>query len=373
MDRPEISLIVPTLNEAANLPALAERIHAALAGRAYELLIVDDDSQDDTPAVCAALAERFPLRLITRPRPDNGLSGAVLLGMKEACGDILVCMDADLQHPPESLPGVIAPLRAGDADFVIGSRYAAGGSIEHGWTPYRWLNSRVATLLARPFAGRVADPMSGFFALHRATYEQALRLTPLGYKIALELLCKCRVRRVREVPIHFGRRVAGESKLSLREQFRYLEHLSRLYDFSFPRAVPISKFVIVTVLSWAVALCNVVALSAGGWRTLPAVAWGYALVILTTAIFHARYVRTQRDFLVRPHPWVDFFLASLGEWATCVGMAWYLVWRAPAASVAEVTVLSFAAALATRYAMRKELLLDVRGLRHEVRKDEMLP
>ena len=373
MDRPEISLIVPTLNEAANLPALAERVHAALAGRAYELLIVDDNSQDGTPAVCATLAERFPLRLIVRPHPDNGLSGAVLAGMAEARGGVLVSMDADLQHPPESLSAVVAPLENGDADFVIGSRYAVGGSIEVGWTPYRWLNSRVATLLARPFAGRVADPMSGFFALRRETYEQAQRLTPLGYKIALELLCKCRVRRVSEVPIHFGRRVAGESKLSLREQFRYLEHLSRLYDFSFPRAVPIAKFGVVTALSWLAALWYVLGIGVAGWRTLPAVVISYGLVILTTAIFHARYVRTQRGFLSRPRPWRDFVVASAGEWATCAGVAWYLSVRATAASAVEVAVLSFAAALATRYALRKELLLDVRGLRHEVRKDEMLP
>ena len=82
-------------------------------------------------------------------------------------------------------------------------------------------------MLARPFAGRTLDPMSGFFALTRERYRSAQRLTPLGYKIGLELMCKCRVKRVREIPIHFATRQRGRSKLTLREQLRYVEHLSR--------------------------------------------------------------------------------------------------------------------------------------------------
>ncbi|HEX8324483.1 MAG TPA: polyprenol monophosphomannose synthase [Tepidisphaeraceae bacterium] len=372
MNAPEISLIVPTLNEAANLPALAERVERALAGRAYELLVVDDNSRDDTVAVCRGLAERFPLRLLVRDAPTDGLSGAVLHGMDAARGELLVVMDADLQHPPEALPALIAVLEKNEADFVLGSRYAAGGSIEGNWSPYRRINSRVATLLARPFAGHVADPMSGFFALRRASYEQAQRLTPLGYKIALELLCKARVTRVREVPIHFASRQAGESKLSLREQFRYLEHLSRLYDFSFPRLSPIAKFAFVTGLSWSIALAYFTALIVSGRTVFVSIIVSYGCVILTTAVFHARYVRTQRGFLLRPSPWRDFALASVAEGATCAATAAYLQHRAHGALALEVALISYTAALAARYVLRKELLLDVRGLRHEIRKDEML-
>jgi dolichol-phosphate mannosyltransferase len=372
LDTPQISLIVPTLNEAANLPALAERVDRALAGRSYELLIVDDNSRDDTVAVCERLVPQFPLRLIVRTTPTDGLSGAVLHGMAQARGELLVVMDADLQHPPESLPAVIAPLESDDADFVIGSRYVAGGTIEGKWTLYRRLNSQIATLLARPFAGKVADPMSGFFAMRRESYEHAQRLTPLGYKIALELLCKARSKRVREVPIRFGQRVAGQSKLSFKEQFRYLEHLSRLYDFSYPRLVPIAKFAIVTVLSWLVAWFYIEQVRAAGWSVFWSVVLSYGCVVFTTAVFHARYVRTQRGFLLRPRPWWDFAFSSVLEWSVCAAAAAYLVWRAPAAGLLEVCGLSFLAALAARYVLRKEMLLDVRGLRHEVRKDEML-
>lgn len=372
LDSPHVTLIVPTLNEAANLPAVAERVDRALAGRAYELLIVDDNSQDDTRSVCRELAAKYPLRLIVRQHPKDGLSGAVLHGMAEARGEVLAVMDADLQHPPEALPSLVALLENDEADFVIGSRYAAGGSIEGEWSVYRQLNSQIATILARPFAGKVADPMSGFFAMKRISYEQAARLTPLGYKIALELLCKARVKRVREVPIHFGQRTAGESKLSFKEQFRYLEHLSRLYDFSYPRLVPIAKFAFVVMLSWLVSVAYFWMLRQTGWAVTPAIIFSYGCVVFTTAIFHARYVRTQRGFLLRPFPWWDFGFASAAEWLACAAVATYLTHRAHDAHPLEVGAIAFTAALAVRYVLRKELLLDVRGLRHEVRKDEML-
>jgi glycosyltransferase involved in cell wall biosynthesis len=394
-----ISVIVPALREASNLPALAERVHAALAPRAYELLIVDDNSPDDTRAVCDRLAATYPLRLIVRDVPKDGLSGAVLHGMAAATGDVLVVMDADLQHPPERLPQLIDPVLGGGYDFVLGSRYVAGGSIEEGWTLYRRINSVLATLLARPFAGKVADPMSGFFALRRADYTAAKRLTPLGYKIGLELLCKVRARSVCEVPIHFGRRAAGESKLGLREQFRYLEHLSRLYDFSYPRLSPMLKFAVVTLLSWLIAAAcfTLLAASSAGASpgVVPAIAAAYAVVIGVTALFHARYVRTQREFLVRPSPWRDFAIAAGCEWTACVVTAIYLDARlrpTPLAGIAgaggfvdrllrlseterpyEILLLSFFVALLARYALRKELLLDVRGLRHELRKEELTP
>jgi dolichol-phosphate mannosyltransferase len=370
-----LSVIVPALNEAANLPTLAERIHAALGGRTYELLIVDDNSRDNTQAVCAELATKYPLRLIVRTEPKDGLSGAVLHGMAEAKGEYLAVMDADLQHPPEKLPDLVAPLERGEADFVIGSRYIEGGTIETGWTFFRRINSGVATLLARPFAGRVSDPMSGFFALRRSDYASATRLTPLGYKIALELLTKCRVQRVKEIPIHFGKRLAGESKLSLKEQFRYLEHLSRLYDFSFPRLSPILKFLIVMAFSWFagwIYYLNLLSIHATPTR---AAAAAYLWVIAVTAVFHARYVRTQREFLVHHHPWRDFWLAAAAEWLTCIAAAWYLSRHLDPGKTSEthLLLLSFAAAMIARYVLRKELLLDVRGLRYEVRKEELLP
>ena len=370
---PQISIIVPALNEAANLGPLVEQIDAALAGRSYEVIVVDDNSKDDTQQVCARLSERYPVRLIVRTDPKNGLGGAVLHGMSEARGDVLVVMDADLQHPPGKLPELIGLVERGETDFALGSRYVPGGSTGERWGLVRRVNSRVATWLARPFAGAVSDPMSGFFALRRETFARGRRLTPLGYKIGLELMCKCRVRDVREVPIHFAERTRGQSKLTVREQFRYLEHLSRLYDFCFPRLSPIVKFLIVTAISWFVAFAVFVLLLKNRWAGPPwATSIAYLFAAAVTALFHGRYVRTQREFLVRPRPWLDFTFSSLAEWAACSLTAVYLTVRLESPHDLELFFFPFGVALLVRYVLRKEFLLDVRGLRRLPRDEEIV-
>lgn len=372
-DIPSVSIIIPALNEGANLAPLAERIDAALRGRErrYEMIVVDDDSRDQTRAVSLELSKRLPYRLIVREQPRDGLSGAVLHGMAEAHGEYLVVMDADLQHPPEKIPELLHPLESGQAEFVIGSRYVQGASTAEKWGVLRRINSRAATFLARPFAGATSDPMSGFFALKRSTFDRAQRLTPLGYKIGLELMCKCRVRAVREIPIHFAERTRGESKLTLKQQFRYLEHLSRLYDFTFPRASPVVKFLIVLALSWLAGLAAFAALLETPIAPPRAVTLAYLLAILVTALFHLRYVRTQREFLVRPRPWTDFVLISAAELLTATLAAMWVVWRIDRYTRIELFVIPFAVATVVRYVLRKELLQDVRGLRREIRRDEL--
>jgi dolichol-phosphate mannosyltransferase len=368
---PAISLIIPTLNEAENLPLLIPRIATALDGRSYEILIVDDNSRDATPTVCAELARIYPLHLLTRTLPKDGLSGAVLYGMAQAHGETLVVMDADLQHPPERLHDLLAPLESQQADFVLGSRYVPGGSTGGKWSLFRKINSRIATILARPFAGQTHDPMSGFFALRRQTYQRAQRLTPLGYKIGLELMCKCRVKNVREIPIHFAERTHGQSKLNFKEQVRYAEHLSRLYDFTFPHFSPIAKFLIVTALSWLLGMGIARLLFAtplGHWR---AVACSYAAVLAVEAIFHRRYIRTQREFIISKQPWTEFALIAIVEWMTCATAALWVAQRVIGPSGLEIVLLAYSAATVARYVLRKELMQDLRGLRRDLRKDEL--
>jgi hypothetical protein len=235
---PKVSIIVPTINEADNLPLLLARIAAAMAGTAYEILVIDDGSTDGTEQACRRLAESHPIRLHIRQEPVGGLSGAVVRGFALARGGVLVVMDADLQHPPEALPSLVAPLFAGAACMVIGSRHVAGGRIAGEWGLIRRLNSTVARILARPLIGPIRDPMSGFFALRRETFAQARRLRPAGYKIGLEIMCKCPVGTVVEVPIDFNLRTHGRSKLNLTQQITYLIHLGRLYAARLvPRAV----------------------------------------------------------------------------------------------------------------------------------------
>lgn len=236
-----ISVIVPTYRESANLVELARRIFAATeaARLQAELLIVDDDSQDGTEQVVGQLiAEGLAIRLIVR-RGQRGLASAVLRGFAEAQGRWLLVMDADLSHPPEKIPEMMAPLQAGHADFVIGSRYVPGGG-SPGWAWHRRLISRSAALLARPFTN-VKDPTAGFFALGRETWQSAAGINVVGYKIALELLVKCRPRKVTEVPITFVDRKAGQSKLTAAVQWQYLRHLGSLFGFRWPVATTVLR------------------------------------------------------------------------------------------------------------------------------------
>ena len=222
---------MPTFREAESLPELIDRVGKLRAAGTsiLELLIVDDDSQDGTEELMQSRPEPW-VRLIVRKR-ERGLSQAVLEGLRQAKGDILVVMDADLSHPPEVIPTMLAALNQG-ADFVVGSRYIEGGTTADSWGLFRFINSRVATYLARPLT-RITDPMSGYFALPRAVFERAENPSPVGYKIGLELLVRCHCEHVREVPIHFANRLRGTSKLTLAQQLLYLKHLARLYRFKF--------------------------------------------------------------------------------------------------------------------------------------------
>lgn len=226
-----VSVVVPTYNERANFRPLATRVFATLSPAHCELLIVDDDSPDATAAECAAVAAEtgWPLRCIMR-RGERGLATAVIRGLREARGELIVSLDADLSHPPEAIPALLEALRDPRVNMAIGSRFVPGGRVDLHWPLHRRLNSLVARLLARPLTP-VRDMMSGFFAVRRADLWLA-GLDPVGYKIALELIVRHGWTNVVEVPIIFSDRAAGKTKLSVAEQLRYLRHLARLYRFT---------------------------------------------------------------------------------------------------------------------------------------------
>lgn len=221
-------MIVPTYDEKDNLDELVRRISASLesAGLEPELVIVDDDSPDGTGERAEELAKTHRMKVVHRSG-KLGLSSAVLEGFAAATGDILVVMDADLSHPPEKIPEMVARIADGKAEMVVGSRHVPGGSIEN-WPFYRKLVSKGATLLARPLT-KVKDPMSGFFAIKRSVIE-GVELDPVGYKIGLEILVKGKYSNVVEVPIRFANRKAGKSKLGGAVMLRYIDHVSTLYE-----------------------------------------------------------------------------------------------------------------------------------------------
>lgn len=229
-ETPRISLVIPTFNESANIAELLTRLAVALpAGVPSEVIFVDD-STDDTPAVIAEAAGHSRLAVSVRHRqvPEGGLGGAVAMGLREAAAPWIVVMDADLQHPPALVPELVAAGERAGADLVVATRYAGGGGRDGLNGGFRKFASGGSTLLAKTIFPRrlhdVSDPMSGFFAVRAAALD-ADALRPLGYKILLELIVRCRPRRVTEVPYQFQDRFAGESKASFAEGLRFLRHL----------------------------------------------------------------------------------------------------------------------------------------------------
>ena len=238
-----IDIVVPAFKECENIEPLIKRIADVREanGLAITVTIVDDNSQDGTERVVEQLGLDW-VKLIVRTT-ERGLSSAVLTGIKSGVGDIALVMDADLSHPPEVIPAMIAELESG-ADFVVGSRYVEGGSTDDNWGFYRWVNSQAATLLARPFVD-IKDPMSGFFSITRQQFNQAHDLNPIGYKVGLELIVKCGCRKVVETPIHFTDRVRGESKLTLSEQLKYIQHIRRLFIYKYAHSSEMVQFLAV--------------------------------------------------------------------------------------------------------------------------------
>jgi len=326
----KLSVVIPTFREVRNLEAVARSIETALRDQrwAYEVIFVDDDSQDGSEALAAKLSDSLPVRMIVR-HDEKGLSTAVLRGIGEARGEIVVVMDADLSHPAERIPDMVALLEKNKKDFVVGSRYVAGGSLDPSWTWLRLLNSKVATWLALPLA-HIHDPMSGFFAFRRADMPEAHLLSPIGYKIGLELLVKGGFKKLGEVPIHFTDRVQGESKLSWKEQVRYLRHLRRLYQFRFPFLAEFMQFgavggsgfavdlLLYLGLQWLTGMGHVAARIIAFWW---AASWNWAWNRMLTFSN-----RQKTAMLVQ---WNSFLLTSLLGFAINVGSYYVLTHYVP--------------------------------------------
>ncbi len=244
---------------------------------------MDDKSGDGSVEVVAKAGLDW-VRLVERTGP-RGLSQAVVDGLKLASRNVVIVMDCDLSHPPETIPAMLNLLSAGQ-DFVLGSRYTAGGTTDDDWGFVRWLNSRVATLLARPLTS-VLDPMSGFFGMWRQQIAFQ-NLNPTGYKIALEMIVKCNVQRAVEVPIHFTDRQLGTSKLTLKQQLLYLQHLRRLYMYKFATGLEMLHFAVVGASGVLVNLLVLTLLTRAGVQVNLAVALSIAVSIVSNFVLNRR-------------------------------------------------------------------------------------
>lgn len=229
--RTALAVVVPTLQEAANVGPVLARIRASLdpLGLSYELIVVDDDSRDGTESIVRGIsAHDARVQLLVR-RGDRGLAGAITDGWQRSQAEVLGVIDADLQHPPELLPRLWEKIQAG-CDLAVASRYAEPDSMRS-WNPLRRLVSQLGVWLAQPLQRQtiqVKDPLSGFFLVRRRCLD-GLQLQRHGFKLLLEILVRGNVRSVAEVPFVFGTRHGGESKASLGTGLHYLYLLGRLW------------------------------------------------------------------------------------------------------------------------------------------------
>lgn len=219
-----VTIIIPTLNEAENIDFLLARILQVreAAKLSFDVLFVDSASLDGTGDRIEAWHDRGPVRLLRRD-VNVGLAGAVIAGAKATEAKFVLVMDADLSHPPEAIPDLLAPLLAGTHDMMIGSRYVDGGATPD-WPLSRRLSSRLATLPALLFC-RVNDPLAGFFAVERRRLAELPGDVP-GFKIGLAVLAEYGGElRVGEIPIVFRDRDFGESKMNRKVILDYLRQL----------------------------------------------------------------------------------------------------------------------------------------------------
>lgn len=219
----QVSVIIPTYNEAKNLPILVEEFFNTVDRNRFdfELIIVDDNSPDGTGMVAEDLSKRYPIKIIHR-LGKLGLGSAVREGFAGSKRDIIGVMDADLSHDPSIINAMVDQLEKGEGDIIIGSRFEHGSTVEQ-WKWWRRLISQLGVFITYLLTG-VKDPLSGFFFLRRSVLEN-INLDTVGYKILLEILVKGNHKKVKEIPFRFRIRKFSTSKLDKKEYWLFFRQI----------------------------------------------------------------------------------------------------------------------------------------------------
>jgi dolichol-phosphate mannosyltransferase len=233
---------VPAFNERDNIELLVDRLETALGRTAWEVVYVDDDSPDGTASAVRELSQTNPRVRCVQRIGRRGLSTAVIEGILASSAPYVAVMDADLQHDESVLAAMLDTLKRDKLDVVVGSRYTGGGGIGD-WNKSRAAMSKFATQLSRLVVpAALTDPMSGYFVMTRAAFDQSVRhLSGQGFKILLDLFASSPTPyRFKEVPYTFRDRLRGESKL---DGAVVWEYLMLLVDKTVGRWVP-ARFVL---------------------------------------------------------------------------------------------------------------------------------
>jgi dolichol-phosphate mannosyltransferase len=232
IDALKLSLILPTYNEGGNIQSiigiLSQLLDGVIPGK-YELIVVDDNSPDRTWEIATELLSAYPQLRVMRRITERGLSTAVIRGWQVARGEILGVIDADLQHPPEILLQLLQEIDRG-ADLAVASRHVEGGGVSE-WSWIRRVLSRGAQMLGLiilpEVIGRLSDPMSGYFMVRRQSLEGRI-LSPVGYKILIEVAARGKINWIAEAGYVFRERQTGESKVTWKQYVEYIQHLLKL-------------------------------------------------------------------------------------------------------------------------------------------------
>ena len=220
----ELSIVVPTFNEAQNVPLVVTRLADALANIRWEVIFVDDNSPDGTAGVARDIARSDPRVRCIRRIGRRGLAGACIEGLLASSASAVAVMDGDLQHDETLLPRMLESIRQG-ADLVIGTRFALGGAAHRGLSALRHMSSQFATQTAKRVLGvEISDPMSGFFMMRRDLFDAvAASLSTQGFKVLLDIVVSSPQRlAIVELPYEFRSRRFGDSKLDTLVVFEFL-------------------------------------------------------------------------------------------------------------------------------------------------------
>ena len=234
----ELAIVLPTLNERANIAPMVARLEQALGASGWEAVFVDDNSGDGTAELIREIARTDPRIRVIQRIGRRGLASAAIEGMCATAAPFVAVMDADHQHDPALLREMLAAVKSGDYDLAYASRFASGGSAEGLSSKGREKDSRFANALARKLTGtELSDAMSGFFLLRTEQLrKQADRLSGIGFKIMLDILATAEPPlRVKEFPLKFAQRASGESKL---DHGVVLDFLAGLYERWLGRIIP---------------------------------------------------------------------------------------------------------------------------------------
>lgn len=250
----ETSIIIPTLNEAQNISILISKIKKTMEGNNYEIIVVDDNSEDGTWAIADKLLKEDSNGFCIKRMHRNGLSAAVVEGMSQASGDYLIVMDGDMQHDETIIPKIVEKLKSENTDICVCSRNLLKEDGYGDLTLYRKFISKSAIFLFHTMTGKnLTDPVSGFFGIKKPIFDKNLqKINPTGFKILLEFIKSTPPSKITEIGYQFKKRVYGHTKLTIDVS---IEYLLALIDMRFGWLIPI-KFVKFGVVGFFGSLIN---------------------------------------------------------------------------------------------------------------------